>query len=199
MSRALSDLVWPRRTARLLLRPPTLDDMRAVYAYRSDPDTARWLSGLATSVEEMAGRMLDGGRGLVVEREGVVVGDLMISVQDAWSQREVAERAKGAQAELGWVVAPAHRGHGYAVEAVREAVTVAFELGVHRVEAGCFADNLASRRVMDKVGLRQEGYFVSESLHRDGSWRDGMSFALLAEEWDLPARRARRDLGHQTT
>lgn len=165
--------------------------MRAVHAYRSDPETARWLSGLATSVEEVASRLLAGGKGLVVERDGEVVGDLMVSVQDAWAQREVADRARGAQAELGWVVAPAHRGQGYAVEAVRAAVTIAFELGVHRVEAGCFADNLATRRVMEKVGLRQEGYFVRESLHRDGTWRDGMTFALLAEEWDGTAGRVR--------
>jgi RimJ/RimL family protein N-acetyltransferase len=69
------------------------------------------------------------------------------------------------------------------VEAVREVVTVAFELGVRRVVAMCFADNLASRRVMERVGLRQEGYYVGESLHRDGTWRDAMSFAVLAEEW----------------
>ena len=76
-----------------------------------------------------------------------------------------------------------HRGQGYAVEAVRELLTLAFELGVRRVVALCFADNGASRRVMERVGLRQEGYYVSESLHRDGTWRDGMSFAVLAQEW----------------
>ncbi|TQM90017.1 hypothetical protein FB476_3269, partial [Ornithinimicrobium humiphilum] len=72
-----------------------------------------------------------------------------------------------------------------------ELVTAAFELGVRRVEAGCFAENAGSRRVMEKVGLRQEGYYVRESLHRDGTWRDGMSFGLLADEWDLEARRPR--------
>lgn len=192
VSRALSDLAWPRRTERLLLRPPAFEDMRAVHAYRCDPDTARWLGGQATTLEEVAGRFLDGGKGLVVERDGTVVGDLMISVQDAWAQREVVELARGAQAELGWVVAPAHRGQGYGVEAVREAVTIAVELGVHRVEASCFAENLASRRVMEKVGLRQEGYYVRESLHRDGTWRDSMTFALLAEEWDATAGQVRR-------
>lgn len=171
--------------------------MRAVYAYRSDPDTAQWLSGLATSVEEVARKLLD-GRSLVIERGGVVVGDLMVSVQDAWAQREVADRAKGAQAELGWVLAPAHRGQGYAAEAVREAVTIAFELGVHRVEASCFAENSASRRVMERVGLRQEAHYVREGLHRDGTWRDSTIFGLLVEEWDSTARRVQdgeRDRG----
>ena len=190
MARALTDLSWPRRTERLLLRPPVLDDMRAVHAYRADEETARWLGAVATSVEEVAARMLGGGHGLVVERDGVVVGDLMLRVEDGWAQREVVEQARGAQAELGWVVAPAHRGQGYAVEAVRELVAVALELGVRRVVAHCFADNHASRRVMERVGLRLEGHFRAESLHRDGTWRDSLSYALLAEERDGEATAA---------
>lgn len=192
MAPSLTDLAWPRRTERLLLRPPLLDDVRAVHAYRSDPATAQWLSGVATTVEEVAGRLLTGARGLVVERDGEVVGDLMLAVEEAWAQREVVDRARGAQAELGWVIAPTHRGQGYAVEAVRELVTVAFELGVRRVVAFCFADNVASRRVMDRVGLRLEGRYVADSLHRDGAWHDSLAYALLADEWDPVTRTVRR-------
>jgi RimJ/RimL family protein N-acetyltransferase len=180
---ALADLSWPRRTERLTLRPPRLADIDAVHAYRSDPDVARFLTAVATTREELAVRLLGGGNALVVERDGVVVGDLMLRVDDAWSQAEVRELAVGTEAEVGWCLSPLHRGQGYAVEAVRELLTVAFELGVRRAVAMCFADNLASRRVMERVGFRQEGYYVGESLHRDGTWRDGMSFALLATEW----------------
>lgn len=107
----------------------------------------------------------------------------MLTVEDAWSQAEVADQARNAQAEIGWCLAPAHQGKGLATEAVRELVAIAFELGVRRVQANCFAENAASRAVMERVGLRQEGYSVRESLHRDGTWRDGMSYAVLAEEW----------------
>lgn len=69
-----------------------------------------------------------------------------------------------------WVITPGHRGQGYAVEAVREGVTIAFELDVRRIGASCLSDNPASRRVMEKVGMRQEPYFVQKSLHRDGTW-----------------------------
>ena len=51
---------------------------------------------------------------------------------------------------------------------------------MRRVEAACFAENLASRRVMEKIGMRLEGVFREESLHRSGRWLDGMSYALLA-------------------
>lgn len=191
MNATLAGLEWPRRSDRLALRPPRLSDVEAIHAYRSDPEVARWLTGRATSVEAVGAHVLGSGQVVVVERDGVVVGDLMVRITDAWAQAEVRERARGAQAELGWCIAPAHQRQGYAVEAVRELVTLTFELGVHRIEAGCFAANLASRRVMDRVGFRQEGYHVRESLHRDGTWMDGISFAILEEEWDPTTGRVR--------
>ena len=55
---------------------------------------------------------------LVVELDGLAIGDLMLRVEDAWAQTEVADQAKGVQAELGWVIDPAYSGKGYATEAV---------------------------------------------------------------------------------
>jgi RimJ/RimL family protein N-acetyltransferase len=82
------------------------------------------------------------------------------------------------------VLAPEHAGRGYATEAVRELVRVCFEeLGLRRVLAQCFADNHASWRLMERLGMRREMYTVNESLHRSGEWLDGMMYALLADEW----------------
>jgi RimJ/RimL family protein N-acetyltransferase len=117
-----------------------------------------------------------------------VVGDLMLKVQDAWAQAEVADHGRGVQAELGWVFDPDHAGHGYATEAVRELIRLCFEdLGLRRVTADCFAGNVASWRLMERVGMRREAYTVRDSLHRSGEWLDGMSYALLAEEWRTSA------------
>jgi catechol 2,3-dioxygenase-like lactoylglutathione lyase family enzyme len=127
--------------------------------------------------------------------DGRVVGDLMLSVEDAWSQGEVADRAAGVQAELGWVLDPEHGGSGYATEAVEELVRVCFEeLGLRRVFASCFADNVPSWRVMERLGMRRELHAVQESLHRTRGWLDGYTYALLADEW-----RTRRDTGRQVT
>jgi RimJ/RimL family protein N-acetyltransferase len=88
------------------------------------------------------------------------------------------------QAEIGWCIDPAVQGQGYATEAVRELIRIAFEeLGLRRLVAHCFAANKASWRLMERVGMRREVYTVKESLHRSGEWMDGMSYALLAEEW----------------
>ena len=59
--------------------------------------------------------------------------------------------------ELGWVIAPAHQGNGYATEAVRIAIDDLFSKGYIRVIAGAFSENSASIRVMEKAGMiRQE-------------------------------------------
>lgn len=122
---------------------------------------------------------------LLVELDGSVIGDLLISVQDAWAQDEVAEQARGVQANLGCGLHPAHNGHGYAIEAVGEVLRLCFdELRLRRVTADCFADNTASRRLMERVGMRREAYTVRDSLHRSGAWLDGIAYALLQEEWE---------------
>jgi len=125
---------------------------------------------------------------LIVELEGEVIGDLMLAVEDAWAQTEIAQQAQGALADLGWVLHPDHAGHGYATEAVRELIRLCFEdLGLRRVTANCFADNTASWRLMERVGMRRETYAVKESLHRSGEWLDTMGYGLLAEEWTSAA------------
>ncbi len=189
-ARTFADLDWPRRTTRLTLRPAAAGDASAMYAYRSLPEVSRWMSRQPTDPAAFAafmGQHLDVQ--LVVERDGEVIGDAMIRVEDAWGQDEVAEGAVRAQAELGWCLAPAAWGQGYATELAGELLAIAFDgLGVRRIHADCFADNVGSRRVMEKLGLRPEAHLVAESLHRELGWVDSLSYALLADEWRAAAR-----------
>ncbi len=60
----------------------------------------------------------------------------------------------GTSAELGYFIDPAHWGRGYATEALRAAVEELFRIGYARVTAGYFEGNDASRRVMEKCGMR---------------------------------------------
>jgi RimJ/RimL family protein N-acetyltransferase len=65
-----------------------------------------------------------------------------------------------------------------------ELVRICFEdLGVRRLVANAFADNVPSVRVMERLGMVCEGRFRSESLHRDHGWVDGTTYALLREDW----------------
>jgi RimJ/RimL family protein N-acetyltransferase len=183
----LATVAWPVCTDRLLIRPATPADAETTWRYRRLEPVNRWLTRAPDTLEAYRAHFEDPGtlaKTLVIEHGGEVVGDLMISVEDAWAQVEVAERARGVQAELGWALDPAHAGRGYATEAVRELIRLCFEdLGLRRVTANCFAENAASWRLMERVGMRRELYTVRESLHRSGEWLDGLGYALLAEEW----------------
>jgi len=189
-----SVLARPLRTERLTLRPATLDDADPTWAYRRLDPVNAWLTGCPAD--------LDGYRALFVEParlattvivtlgHGPVIGDLMLRREDAWAQQEVADQGRGAQAELGWALDPAHTGRGYATEAVRELLRHCFQdLGVRRVTANCFLDNATSWRLMERVGMRREVHAVRESLHRSGRWLDTVGYAILDDEWS----------GHLTT
>jgi RimJ/RimL family protein N-acetyltransferase len=190
-SPVLDSLSWPVHTDRLTLRPATPDDLEATWRFRRLQDVSHWITRAPGTLEEYRPQFEDPeslARTLVVLLGPEVIGDLMLRVEDCWAQAEVAEQARGRQAELGWVVHPAHAGQGYATEAVRALIGLCFEdLGMHRVTANCFAANEGSWRLMERVGMRREVYTVRDSLHRSGAWLDGMGYALLAEEWRGPA------------
>ena len=185
MPRTIADLAWPMTTERLSIRPALDADTAALFAYRSQPSVAQWLTSFPSSREEWEPHFTERLHSqLVVERDGVLIGDLQLDVGDPWSQREVRDQAKGTMAEIGYVFDPGYVGQGYATEAVRALLQVAFEgVGVRRVIAQCFADNEPSWRLMERVGMRREQHTRKDSLHRSGEWLDGMMYALLAEEW----------------
>lgn len=190
MTPTVPEITWPIRTDRLTLRQATPEDLRAVYEIRSLPEVAQWMPDLPTSYDAWV--LAQGERGamgrmvavLLDDPDATLIGHLYLHVEDAWSQVEVRDRAVRSQAEVGWAFDPAHQGQGYATEAVRGLLRACFEdLGVRRVVALAFADNTPSLRVMEKVGMRREALMVKESLHRELGWVDGVSYALLAEEW----------------
>ncbi len=87
------------------------------------------------------------------------------------------------QAEVGYVLTPAHYGHGYATEAVGVLLRLGFEdLGLHRIAARCDARNTASARVMERAGLRREAHLVQSEFVK-GGWTDELIYAILRREW----------------
>jgi RimJ/RimL family protein N-acetyltransferase len=182
-------IAWPVHTERLRLRPATATDARATWEFRQLPEFARWMTAAPNRFDAYEAQFsqpawLD--KALVIELSGAVIGDLMLAVQDGWAQAEVTEQARAVEADLGWGLHPRHGGQGYATEAVRELLRICFDdLGVRRVTASCFADNGASWRLMERVGMRRESHTRQDALHRDGAWLDSMGYALLRDEWIL--------------
>ena len=185
---AISRVSWPRGTDRLVLRPATPDDADATWAFRHLEQVSRWLTELPANQATYRAAFEQPHRlstTLVIERDGRVIGDLMLKVEDAWAQSEVAEDGRAKLAELGWVLHPDHTGQGYATEAVGELVRICFDdLDVHRVVATCFADNEPSWRLMERLGLRRELHAVADARHRTGHWLDTYGYAITADEWN---------------
>jgi len=178
---------WPVRTARLVLRPVTHEDLHGLYRMRALPGVSQWLTQAPASYDDYLARNDNPqrlGSSLVMEHEGTVVGDLYLTVETPWSQLEAQARAAGTLGVIGWCVHPDHTGQGFATEGAAELLRLLFdELGVRRVVAGAFADNRASVRVMEKLGMRLETQGVRDQLHRDLGWLDGVGYAILADEW----------------
>ena len=180
----LADVEWPVSTPRLTLRRATPEDADVVLSYRSAPSVAEWVGPPPDDFHErfVAPERLD--LLLVIEREGAVIGDLMVKIGDAWAAPSMKSQVEGVQAELGWSLRPEETGQGYATEAVEAAIRLCFDdLGLRRVTADCFAGNVPSYRLMERVGMRRETASVQDGLTPSGEWMGGYGYALLADEW----------------
>lgn len=93
-------------------------------------------------------------------------------------------------ADLGYVLAPASWGRGFATEAAAEVVRFAFEtLALERVHATYFDANPASGRVLKKCGFTQEG-LRPRMYHRFGEWKDAVLMRILRTEWQAQRGRS---------
>ena len=91
------------------------------------------------------------------------------------------------EADIGFELAADHRGRGYATEAALAIVNFGFqELALHRISSWCIADNTASARVLERVGLRLEGR-LRENEYFKGRWWDTLLYGLLESEWRTSA------------
>lgn len=173
--------MFPFRTDRLLVRPLATEDLEALTAYRNDRDVARFQQWpLPYTVERAAGMVADpapedpvAGEWIqlaLVRESGTLVGDLGLFTD-----------ASGAIATVGYTLATEQQGNGYATEAVAGLVDRLFETGIHRVEATLDPENVASARLLERLGFRYEGRSRQSSEMR-GSWGDDDRYALLAED-----------------
>lgn len=171
----------------LLLRPIVESDAEEVFPFFSDPafprfmtwaehkeldETRKFLRDIETR------RQAQQSMTWAVTKDGVIVG--CIGLLDLTFQLRALRVNR---AELGYWTAPHAQGQGVAYRASAAAMRWAFEtLGLHRITVGCVADNLASRKVIERLGFR----FVArleEDCWREERWWDVLRYHLRAEEW----------------
>jgi ribosomal-protein-alanine N-acetyltransferase len=93
------------------------------------------------------------------------------------------QRGPFQNAYIGYWIAEEHAGQGYVPEALVLTMRLAFEeLHLHRIQVAIIPRNVASHRVVQKLGLRDEG-LAERYLEINGRWEDHVRYALTAEEW----------------
>lgn len=174
-------------TERLVLRPFHEGDTGAFSDYRSDPEVARYQGWDIPYSLSQAGEFV---------RQ---VNETQLSTLGQWHQLAIEPKSVGCivgdcafyllandpqQAEIGFTIARPYQRQGYASEAVRRLLDYLFEdLNLHRVRANCDAENLASARLMEKVGMRREAHFI-ENIWFKGRWASEYWYAILKQEWE---------------
>ena len=178
-------------TERLVLRQFTPDDVAALVALDADPAVMRFITnGVPTPPDEIADERLPAF--LAYYQRG-----------DRWGFWAVIEKATGEflgwfhlrppkggpddEPELGYRFVASAWGKGYATEGSKALVRKAFEeLGAKRVFAQTMAVNTASRRVMEKAGLRFVRSFHADwPVRIDGDELGGVEYALTRTEWEV--------------
>ena len=148
----------PLETERLRIRPfvPS-EDAEAMHELWSDPEAMRFVPGGAQQTVDgtrerlqAAGERATGGWGFwaLEEREARVVGGAGLFPL-AWQEPEI---------ELAYHVVPSAWGRGYATEAGAALLDAAWRTGLDHVVAVAFEENVASTRVMQKLGMRFDGH-----------------------------------------
>jgi ribosomal-protein-alanine N-acetyltransferase len=173
-------------TARLVLGPHREDDLERLHRWENDEEI------VAMSEDEFHEAPLDEIRERLARWSRPMESAARFAVRLVESGAYIGyvnlgeiERAQG-RCKLGYVIGEkALWGRGYATEAVRAVVAHAFgPLGLHRIQAGAYATNAASIRVLEKVGFRREGVLRAH-VRRGDAFIDEILFGILSG--DRPA------------
>lgn len=149
-------------------------DLRAAVAAEG-----HWIATEAPIDREADRKVLDGRLEAQAAGSGTLFlvateGDLLLGCLTLDVKRGVAY--------LGMIVDAAHRGRGVGTRLVEPAITWAREAGCHKISLDHWPWNVAARRLYERFGFVEEGYFRRELRRRDGSLWDLVRMALVLDE-----------------
>lgn len=166
------------KTKRLLIREFESKDWQAVYAYTSDSHVMKYIpEGVFT--EKDAKEFVSKNTGNDAEKFPVVLIAEDIVIGHIVFHKYFGEHTY----EIGWVFNPKYQNRGYASEAAKAILEYGFkEMNLHRIIATCQPENIPSYRVMEKIGMRREGFF-KKCIPNGNEWWDEYYYAILEEEF----------------
>jgi len=175
-------------TERLILRKFNENDFDAVHRYASSKEnTVYMLFGPNDEAETRAfiqqaiakasaTPIIDYQFAVTLKDSGVLIGACDLHV-------------RGDTGELGWILHQDYWKQGYGVEIGNILLSLGFdELNLHRIIARCDAENIGSSRLMEKIGMRQEGLFYDvRPPHKNSNraYGDELSYAIPKDEWEV--------------
>jgi RimJ/RimL family protein N-acetyltransferase len=173
----------PILTERLFIRKLETNDAQDFYKYRSLPEVYKFQSFNPKNTKDIKvffKRLSELPNSpntwfqlaVCVKDENKLIGDIGIHFLE-----------DDEQTEIGYTLNPDFQGVGYAKEAVTAVIRYLFKvLGKHRIIASVDPDNEKSIKLLDKIGMRREAYFV-KSIKINGIWSDDCIYAILKEEY----------------
>ncbi len=167
----------------VILRAMERQDWEAVHAYASQPIVCQYQpwgpNSEKESYEFVTQVMLDAS---IIPRSrfvfAVIVKEQVIGAGEI-NIRDSSNR----QGEIGYIIHPDYWANGYATEVSKLLIDFGFKtLNLHRIFATCDPRNVGSAKVLEKVGMTNEGRIRQDLLLRDG-WRDSLLYSILMHEW----------------
>lgn len=172
-------------TTRLLLRPISPEDAKALFDYRRDRETNSYQGWIPENPDDAARFIASTAK--------------QLDIPDTWFQFVIIEKqtqkligdlgihflgAENKQVELGCTLNKDFQKNGYATEAVKRVIDYLFkELHKHRISTSIDPDNKRSIQLVERIGFRKEAHFV-ESLYLHGAWVDDLVYALIEKDWE---------------
>lgn len=172
------------RTERLLLRPPLPTDAPAIQQLAGDARIASTTANIPHPYEDgLAEAWIASCAESHARGEAVTLAILLAGEQRLVGAMGLHLSPEHARAELGYWIGVPFWNRGYASEAGRRVLRYGFEtLGLERIHAMHFARNPASGRVMQKIGMQQEGTLRRHIL-KEGRFEDAVIYGSLRQAW----------------
>jgi len=163
------------------LRPLTAADWPAVHDWAKLPESSTY-QGWGPNTEEQTREYCKQTAKVWKQRPQLRFAYAILLDDRVVGTADLLVRGEG-QGEIGYGVHPRVWGRGIATTVARRLLRTGFdERGLHRIYATCDPRNLASARVLTKIGMTHEGRLRETMLIHDG-WRDSDLYAILEGEW----------------
>jgi RimJ/RimL family protein N-acetyltransferase len=180
------DMSLVLETDRLILRSFQDTDLKPFVDYRSDRAIAQFQSWDAPYSKANAAKFI---QQLQHIKPGTPGEWYQIAIELKMNRQMIGDCAfcvlaeDSQQAEIGFTLARQYQKSGYATEAVTRLLDYLFKsLNLHRVRAICHEENIASAKLLERVGMRREAHFIKNVWFK-GQWISEYWYAILRNEW----------------